>query len=85
MPTHEKDSSENYTVICFYNTKWLSVEVQDRVESFHFKVVPEAEVKTRVEEQKVAGLDIYLIRQIMDEVRYYQEPYGLKRLVKKNV
>jgi len=83
MHAYEKDSSKIYTVICVYNQNSFTVEVQDHGKPFHFEAVPEPDVKSRIEEQKVGGLGIYLIRQIMDEVNYFEETDGLKRLVMK--
>lgn len=83
MHAYEKDSSKNFTVICYYDKESFTIEVQDHGKRFHFEAVPEPEVASRIEDQKVGGLGIYLIRRIMDEVKYYEESDGLKRLVMK--
>ena len=77
----ENDASQAYTVVCKFDDQYFSIEVKDRGKQFEFDSVPEPDVKASLENRKVGGLGIYLIHQIMDEVKYNQESDGLKRLV----
>ena len=81
MHAFEKDNSESYTVVCLIDDASFTIEVNDRGKFFDFDSVPEPEVQASIDDRKVGGLGIYLIRQIMDEVMFNQEPDGLKRLV----
>ena len=83
LHAYEKDDSQSYSVTCMFDDVYLSIEVKDRGQPFNFNAVPEPDVQASIENREVGGLGIYLIRQIMDEVTYNQEPDGLKRLFMK--
>ena len=81
MHAFEKDNAQSYRVICFFDTQTFTVELLDHGKSFHADTVPEPDVHAGIEERKTGGLGIYLIRKIMDDVRYSRTPDGLNRLV----
>jgi len=52
----------------------LKVEIYDDAEPFDPSSVPEPEINVPLDEIKPRGLGIYLIRKMMDEVRYESSP-----------
>lgn len=62
----------------------LTIILRDQGRAFDPASVPEPNVNARLQERKVGGLGMYLIRQLMDEVQYETSSLGgnVLRLVK---
>jgi serine phosphatase RsbU (regulator of sigma subunit)/anti-sigma regulatory factor (Ser/Thr protein kinase)/transposase-like protein len=63
-------------VVVMGNQKEFSIEIQDQGESFDLRNVKSPDLKMYVETRKRGGLGVFLMNQLMDEVRYRGSPEG---------
>jgi len=63
-------------VVVTGNQKEFSIEIQDQGESFDLRNVKSPDLKMYVETRKRGGLGVFLMNQLMDEVRYRGSPEG---------
>lgn len=61
-------------ITCEVLATGLKVVIYDDAEPFNPEVVPEPELNVSLEDVKPRGLGIYLMRKMMDEVRYETTP-----------
>jgi serine/threonine-protein kinase RsbW len=62
----------------------VAVEIADEAPAFDPLAVPEPDVGADLDDRKIGGLGIFLIRQVMDEVTYrYENNKNILVLVKK--
>lgn len=68
-----------------YSSKKIEVKITDRGSSFHPENVPIPDLKKYFEEKRVGGLGMYLMKSLMDDVRYKSIPgeYNQVLLTKK--
>jgi len=71
----EGDIEVSYT---FHDDGTMEIEIADWGVAFDPLSLPEPDVSAPLKERKIGGLGIYLVRKVMDEVRY-------KRVDNKNV
>jgi serine/threonine-protein kinase RsbW len=66
------DDNEEHTisVVVFTDDENLTAIVEDEAKQFNPLEVPEADISKTIEERKVGGLGIYLVRKLMDSVEY---------------
>jgi serine/threonine-protein kinase RsbW len=62
---------EAIVVSCQISRNRVEVQVADTAPRFDPLSVPEPELGGNVEDRRIGGLGVYLIRQIMDEVSYH--------------
>ncbi len=69
---HAYAGSSNATLelTCVFEKNKLIVTLRDQGKSFDITKVETPDVKTDLSERKIGGLGIYLMRKLMDEVRY---------------
>ena len=53
-----------------YSDKKIVVEITDHGASFHPDAVPKPDLKKYFEEKRVGGLGMYLMKSLMDDIRY---------------
>lgn len=61
-------------ISCGVNGSAITIVLVDHGESFDPSVVPVPDLKADLSERKIGGLGIFLMRKLMDEVRYEAEP-----------
>lgn len=61
-------------ISCGVNGSAITIVLVDYGESFDPSVVPVPDLKADLSERKIGGLGIFLMRKLMDEVRYEAEP-----------
>lgn len=68
-----------------YSDKKIVVEITDHGASFHPQAVPKPDLKKYFEEKRVGGLGMYLMKSLMDDIRYTSVPgkYNQVSLTKK--
>jgi serine/threonine-protein kinase RsbW len=59
---------------CQINAQGLKVTLKDHGSSFDPSDIPEPDFDTSLEERGVGGLGLFLIRKLMDEVRFESQP-----------
>jgi serine/threonine-protein kinase RsbW len=69
---HAYAGSSNATLelTCTFEKNKLIVTLRDQGKSFDITKVETPDIKTDLSERKIGGLGIYLMRKLMDEVRY---------------
>ena len=77
---YEEDGLQSFSVTCNFDEEAFLAEVEDHGKCFDFDAVPEPDIDAPIEERKVGGLGIYLIRQTMDQVTYQKGKDGFNRL-----
>lgn len=61
-------------ISCGVNGSAITIVLVDHGESFDPSEVPAPDLKADLSERKIGGLGIFLMRKLMDEVRYQAEP-----------
>lgn len=61
-------------ISCGVNGSAITIVLVDHGEPFDPSVVPVPDLKADLSERKIGGLGIFLMRKLMDEVRYEAEP-----------
>lgn len=61
-------------ISCGVNGSAITIVLVDHGESFDPSDVPAPDLKADLSERKIGGLGIFLMRKLMDEVRYEAEP-----------
>jgi serine/threonine-protein kinase RsbW len=49
------------------------VQIKDDGKPFNPLIAPDPDIKVPIEERKIGGLGIYLVRRLMDELDYTQD------------
>lgn len=55
---------------CDHNDKALTIIIRDHGQAFNIDDVPIPDITDNLEDRKVGGLGVFLIRELMDKVRY---------------
>lgn len=55
---------------CDHNDQTLTIILRDHGQPFQIASVPDPDLSLNLNKRKVGGLGVYLIRKLMDEVRY---------------
>ena len=78
------EGNEEIEIECEIRSGELTITLRDQGKPFDPTSVPEPNIKEGLDDRKVGGLGMYLIRKIMDEVHYEtsEESGNLLRLVK---
>ena len=80
------DKDGNFEIACIPNpkeSKGLEMEIVDWGIPFNPLELPEPDINVPMEERKIGGLGIFMVRKIMDEVNYKrQEERNILTLVK---
>jgi serine/threonine-protein kinase RsbW len=72
------------TVSCREGNGIVEVRLEDRAGPFDPLSLPEPDLVSEVEDRKIGGLGIYLIRQVMDEIQYrFEDGKNIFSLTKK--
>ncbi len=71
-----KGRSGSIDVVVTGNEREFSIEIQDHGESFDLRNVKSPDLKMYVETRRRGGLGVFLMNQLMDEVRYRGSPEG---------
>jgi serine/threonine-protein kinase RsbW len=61
------------TISCHSGTGVMEIRLEDRAPPFDPLSLPEPDLDGDIEERKIGGLGIFLIRRVMDEIRYRYE------------
>ena len=61
------------TLSCHAVTGRIDIRLEDRAPPFDPLSLPEPDLEGDIEERKIGGLGIFLIRRVMDEIRYRYE------------
>jgi len=67
------DKQGDIEITCNTDDKRLLLEIVDRGIPFDPLSLPEPDITLPMEKRKIGGLGIFLVRSIMDEVRYRRE------------
>jgi serine/threonine-protein kinase RsbW len=74
----------SFELTCEFEKNHFTITLLDHGKSFDVSTVPSPDVKADLTDRKIGGLGIYLMRKLMDEVRYEITPSGnLLTLVKR--
>lgn len=68
-------------VSCHLDDQYLVICIQDWGRSFNPEAIPEPDVHAPLEERPLGGLGLFLIRQIMDKVRFTFDPKQGNKLI----
>jgi serine/threonine-protein kinase RsbW len=58
---------------CRFNRRGIRIQVADTAPRFDPLAIPEPELGGDIEERKIGGLGVFLLRQVMDEISYRYE------------
>ncbi|MEN6443516.1 MAG: ATP-binding protein [Methanoregula sp.] len=73
----------NIAICCDASPSQVSLEISDSGPAFNPLSMPEPDVTSGIDERRVGGLGIYLVRQVMDTVTYHHKNHkNILRLVK---
>jgi serine/threonine-protein kinase RsbW len=79
-----QDARGEITVSCRADNGIVEVRLEDQAVPFDPLALPEPDLAGDIEERKVGGLGIFLIRQVMDEIRYrFKEGKNILVLIKR--
>ncbi|MGA2918167.1 ATP-binding protein [Methanoregula sp.] len=79
-----RDAGGEITVSCRAGNGNVEVRLEDRAGPFDPLTIPEPDLASEVEERKIGGIGIFLIRQVMDEIRYrFEEGKNILVLTKR--
>jgi anti-sigma regulatory factor (Ser/Thr protein kinase)/CRP-like cAMP-binding protein len=67
------DKNGDLEITCANKDKELEIEITDSGLAFDPLSLPEPNINAPIEERRIGGLGIYMIRKIMDEVRYKRD------------
>ena len=71
-------------ITCRISHGLAEVEIEDCAPPFNLLSIPEPDITKNIEDRKIGGLGVFLIRQIMDDIIYrYENGKNILVLVKK--
>jgi anti-sigma regulatory factor (Ser/Thr protein kinase) len=80
-----EDTRGEIVVSCRADRDLVEIRIEDRALPFNPLAFPEPELTDDLEERKIGGLGIFLIRHVMDETAYhFEDGKNILVLVKKN-
>ena len=68
-----KESGGEVVITCHLNSDRMEVEIADTAPRFDPLSMPEPDLDGSIEERRIGGLGVFLIRQVMDGVSYRYE------------
>jgi serine/threonine-protein kinase RsbW len=68
-----KKAGGKITLSCQINPSNLEVRIKDSAPRFDPLSIPNPKLDGAIEERKIGGLGVYLVRQVMDNVSYHYE------------
>jgi serine/threonine-protein kinase RsbW len=79
-----REAGGEITVSCRAGNGMVEVRLEDRSGPFDPLILPEPDPSGEIEDRKIGGLGIFLIRQVMDDIRYrYEEGKNILILTKR--
>ena len=73
-------------VTCRISSSRVEVQIADSAPRFDPLSIPEPELDASIEDRKVGGLGVYLIRRVMDEISYrYENGKNILVLIKRRI
>jgi len=71
-------------ITCHITTRLVEVQIEDTAPPFNPLSIPEPDINENVEDRKIGGLGVFLLRQVMDDIIYrYEDGKNILVLVKK--
>ncbi len=70
------ETDATFEVACYMQGDALVIAMRDEGRSFDMANVKDPDLKTDLNDRQIGGLGIYLMRKLMDEVRYQSSPSG---------
>ena len=71
-------------VLCRAGPGIIEIQLEDRAVPFNPLSIPEPDLAGDIEERRIGGLGIFLVRQVMDEVEYrFEDGKNILRLTKR--
>jgi serine/threonine-protein kinase RsbW len=82
---HGYENTTGEVSVTFLTTHgMLEVRIEDRAPAFDPLSMPEPDIESDVEDRKIGGLGVFLIRQVMDDVSYrYEDGKNILVMVKR--
>ncbi len=82
---HGYAKSPGKIVISIHMTQGLAeIQIEDNAPPFDPLSIPEPDISVEIDERKIGGLGVFLIRQVMDDIMYrYEDGKNILVLVKK--
>jgi anti-sigma regulatory factor (Ser/Thr protein kinase) len=74
------ESEESIILLCSMSGNDLVIVIKDWGESFDPNTVPQPDIESELVERKEGGVGIFLMRQMMNDVRYAFQPGGQNEL-----
>lgn len=71
-----KGSAGRVTVRCVMEDNKVELGIQDEAPFFNPLTLPTPDIDAELDERRIGGLGVYLIRSLMDDVRYKQTKKG---------
>jgi serine/threonine-protein kinase RsbW len=79
-----REAGGGITVSCHADDGIIEVQLEDRAAPFDPLILPEPDLVSDVGDRKIGGLGIFLIRQVMDDIRYrFEEGKNILLLTKR--
>jgi len=79
-----KNSGGEIVIYCRINSNQTQVRIRDDAPRFDPLSLPEPELNGTIENRKIGGLGIFLVRQVMDEISYrYENGQNILVMIKK--
>jgi serine/threonine-protein kinase RsbW len=73
---YEGNVNGSFKVNCEFKSRQLTISLLDQGKKFDPSKVAQPDLKADLSERKIGGLGIYLMRKLMDEVRYESSAAG---------
>ena len=75
------ESEKSIRILCSMSGNYLVIKIRDWGKPFDPDSVPPPKIGAELSERKLGGLGIFLMRQVMDEVRYIFNPRRYNELI----
>jgi anti-sigma regulatory factor (Ser/Thr protein kinase) len=67
---YDDDAEHDINIKINIESQFLTLEIEDDGQPFNPLEYPEADTESKIEDRKIGGLGIHLIRNLMDEISY---------------
>jgi anti-sigma regulatory factor (Ser/Thr protein kinase) len=79
-----KNAGGEIVISCRINVNQAEVRIRDNAPRFDPLSLPEPELDATVQDRKIGGLGVFLVRQVMDEISYrYENGQNVLVIIKK--
>jgi anti-sigma regulatory factor (Ser/Thr protein kinase) len=79
-----KNAGGEIVISCRINVNQAEVRIRDNAPRFDPLSLPEPELDATVQDRKIGGLGVFLVRQVMDEISYrYENGQNVLVMIKK--